>query len=138
MRVKPLHSKFPEKFPAAQCAIALTICAFATISTVDGYAVRFKEQTAKPVALPRDLYRVEIDLDYRNASFSGLVTIRFTNATRDDLDFLSFYLYPNFGLAEADEPSLVMQRITAKGQDLYYSLRSRNALLRVELPQKLH
>ncbi len=86
---------------------------------------------------PRNFYRLEIDLDYRNASFTGRELIRFTNTTREDLDFLSFYLYPNFGLLEEDQPSLAVKRVAAGGRELLYSLRSRNALLRIELPQKL-
>jgi aminopeptidase N len=85
----------------------------------------------------RNFYRLEIDLDYRNASFTGREFIRFTNTTREDLEFLSFYLYPNFGLLEEDQPSLVVKRIAVGGRELYYGLRSRNALLRIELPQKL-
>jgi hypothetical protein len=86
---------------------------------------------------PRNFYRLEIDLDYRHASFTGREFLRFTNTTREDLDFLSFYLYPNFGLLEEDQPSLVVKRVIAGGRELSYSLRSRNALLRIELPQKL-
>src|SRR5262249_23343822 len=50
---------------------------------------------------------------------------------------LNFYLYPNFGLSEEDRPSLEVQKVTAGGRELYYSLRSHNALLRVELPQRM-
>ena len=86
---------------------------------------------------PRDTYRIEIDLDYYKSSFTGREILRFTNTTREDLDFLNFYLYPNFGLSEESEPSLTVRKIAAGGRELNYSLRSRNALLRVELPQKL-
>ncbi|MGE0126931.1 MAG: M1 family aminopeptidase [Blastocatellales bacterium] len=117
----------------------MTFCALAAIPTVDGHAAKSKEQTAKPgdSSSPRDFYRVEVDIDYHKASFVGREIIRFTNITREDLDFLSFYLYPNFGLSETDEPSLAVQRVIANGKYLDFSLRSRNALLRVELPQRL-
>jgi len=127
-------------FPAAQYyVIAVTFFAFAAISTAHGQAAKFGDQATKlgDNSSPRDIYRVEIDLDYQKASFTGREILRFTNTTREDLDFLSFYLYPNFGLLEEDEPSLAVDKITAGGRDLYFSLRSRNALLRVELPQKL-
>lgn len=124
---------------ARYCALAVTFFAFAAISTAHSHSSEFKEQTAKPVdgSSPSDIYRVEIDLDYQKATFTGREFIRFTNTIREDLDFLNFYLYPNFGLSESDEPSLAVQKISASGRDLYFSLRSRNALLRVDLPQKL-
>jgi aminopeptidase N len=120
----------------------MTFCAFAAISTVGAVYARTaksKDQAAKPVdgAAPRDNYQIEIDLDYRKASFTGREIIRYTNTAREDLDHLNFYLYPNFGLSEADDPSLSVQRITTNGRDLSFSLRSHGALLRVELPQKL-
>jgi hypothetical protein len=122
--------------------IATTFCAFAALSTVcgaHGRAARSRDQAAKPVegGGQRDSYHIEIDLDYRKASFTGREVIRFTNATREDLDHLNFYLYPNFGLSESEEPSLSVQRIAAGGRDLPFSLRSQGALLRVELSQKL-
>jgi aminopeptidase N len=85
----------------------------------------------------RDSYRIEIDLDYHKASFTGRETLRFTNTTREELDFVNFYLYPNFGLSEEDKPSLSVQKVAADGRVVNYSLRSHNALLRAELPQKL-
>ncbi|MBO0725311.1 MAG: hypothetical protein J2P52_06905, partial [Blastocatellia bacterium] len=81
--------------------------------------------------------RIEIDLEYHKASFIGRETLRFTNTTREDQDFINFYLYPNFGLLDEDKPSLVVQKIMAGEQELSYSMRSRNALLRATLPQKL-
>lgn len=142
--MKPFRSQFTASFPATQYyAVAVAFCAFAALSATQGQAARFEEQAAKPPAKPvdnsarRDNYRVEIDLDYRKASFAGREVVRFTNMTREDLDFLSFYLYPNFGLSETDEPSLKVRRVTTNGRDLPHSLRSRHAALRVELPQKL-
>jgi aminopeptidase N len=106
-----------------------------------------ESQSPRPPAQPldrppdrqtsRDAYRIEIDLDYQKASFSGRETLRFTNTTREELDYVNFYLYPNFGLSEGDKPSLTVRKITVGGRELNYGTRSRNALLRVELPQKL-
>jgi aminopeptidase N len=90
---------------------------------------------ARPAS--RDAYRIEIDLDYHRASFTGRETLRFTNTSREEQDFVNFYLYPNFGLSEEDKPSLTVQKVTAGGRELSYGMRSRNALLRAELPQKL-
>ncbi|MGH9752213.1 MAG: M1 family aminopeptidase [Blastocatellia bacterium] len=111
----------------------------AAISAAYAQDTGFGDQASEPAdkPSPRDAYRVEIDLDYHNASFTGREILRFVNTTREDLDFLNFYLYPNFGLSEEDKPSLAVQKITAGRRDLHYSLRSHNALLRVELPRKL-
>ncbi len=122
--------------------IAVTFCAIAAITTTNGRAAKYDDQAARPVnhaenSGPRNVYRIEIDLDYQKASFRGREILQFTNTTREDLDFLSFYLYPNYGLLEEDAPSLTVQKVTAGARDLEFSMRSRNAMLRVELPQKL-
>ncbi|HEU0174266.1 MAG TPA: M1 family aminopeptidase [Blastocatellia bacterium] len=100
-----------------------------------GLSDRAPESTDKPSS--RDSYRIEIDLDYHKASFTGRETLRFTNTTREELDYINFYLYPNFGLSDDDKPSLAVQKVTAGGRELYFGARSHNALLRVDLPQKL-
>jgi len=137
-RVKAYRTQFPAMFPAAQYYV-IAFFALAAISAAYAREANFGDQAAKPAdkPSPRDTYRVEIDLDYHKASFTGREILRYTNATREDLDILNFYLYPNFGLSEEEEPSLKVQKVTASGRDLYYSLRSHSALLRVELPQKL-
>jgi Peptidase family M1 domain len=125
-------------FPAAQYYV-IAFFVLAAISAAYAQETGFSDQAGEPVdhPTPRDTYRVEIDLDYYKSSFTGREILRFTNTTREDLDFLNFYLYPNFGLSEESEPSLTVRKITAGGRELNYSPRSRNALLRVELPQKL-
>src|SRR5262245_17254130 len=125
-------------FPAAQYYV-IAFFVLAAISAAYAQETGFGDQAVEPVdtPTPRDTYRVEIDLDYYKSRFTGREKLRYTNTSRDALDFLNFYLYPNFGLSEEIEPSLTVRKITAGGRDLYYSLRSRNALLRVELPQKL-
>jgi Peptidase family M1 domain len=125
-------------FPAAQYYV-IAFFVLAAISAAYAQEVGFGDQAAEPADKPssRDTYRVEIDLDYHKASFTGRETLRFTNTSREDLSFINFFLYPNFGLSEGDKPSLAVQKVTTGGRELYYSLRSHNALLRVELPQKL-
>jgi hypothetical protein len=125
-------------FPAAQYYV-IAFFVLAAISAAYAQESGFGDQASEPADKPssRDAYRIEIDLDYHKASFTGRETLRFTNAAREDLSSLNFYLYPNFGLSEDDKPSLEVQKVTADGRELYYSLRSHNALLRVELPQRL-
>src|SRR5262245_6738461 len=125
-------------FPAAQYYV-IAFFVLAAISAAYAQETGFGDQAVEPVdtPTPRDTYRVEIDLDYYKSRFTGREKLRYTNTSRDALDFLNFYLYPNFGLPEESEASLKVRKISAGGRDLYYSLRSRNALLRVELPQKL-
>jgi hypothetical protein len=125
-------------FPAAQYYV-IAFFVLAAISAAYAQDAGFGDQASEPGDKPllRDSYRIEIDLDYHKASFTGREILRFTNTTREDLNFLNFYLYPNFGLSEEDKPSLSVQKVTADGKELYCSRRSNNALLRVELPQKL-
>src|SRR5262245_42483238 len=125
-------------FPAAQYYV-IAFFVLAAISAAYAQEAGFGDHAPEPADKPssRDAYHIEIDLDYHKASFTARETLRFTNAAREDLSSLSFYLYPNFGLSEEDKPSLEVQKVTAGGRELYYSLRSHNALLRVELPQKL-
>lgn len=125
-------------FPAAHYYV-IAFFVLAAISAAYAQEAGYGDQAPEPPDKPssRDAYRIEIDLDYQNATFTGRETLQLTNTTREDLNSLNFYLYPNFGLSEGDKPSLAMQKVTAGGRELYYSLRSHNALLRVELPQKL-
>jgi peptidase M1-like protein len=125
-------------FPAAQYYV-IAFFVLAALSAAYAQEAGFGEQAPEPADKPssRDAYRIEIDLDYHRASFTGREILRFTNATREDLNSLNFYLYPNFGLSDEDKPSLEVQKVTAGERELYYSLRSHNALLRVELPQRL-
>ncbi len=131
--------EFPAKFPATQYYV-IAFVVLAAISGVYAQECGFGDQASDPSAdnpTPRDTYRIEIDLDYQKSRFTGREILRFTNTTQEDLDFINFFLFPNFGLSEENEPYLTIQKISAGGRDLYYSLRSRNTLLRVELPQKL-
>ena len=82
-------------------------------------------------------YRIEIDVDYSGASFKGRQWVHFVNSTREDLENIDFHLYPNIGLAEEDEPPLTIQKVSVGSHDLKFSLRSRQTVLRVDLPAKL-
>lgn len=82
-------------------------------------------------------YEIELDLDYHHASFAGIETVRFTNSGREELEQLNFHLYPNAGLADEDDSWLSVRRITANGRELKSNLRTRQTVVRVELPAKL-
>lgn len=82
-------------------------------------------------------YRIELDINYRSSSFSGTETVRITNSSRDDLDYINFHLYPNTGLLDDDESLLSVQLVSLNGRELRFTLRSRQTILRVELPSKL-
>jgi hypothetical protein len=141
--VRPNYSQLPARFPTARrYAIAATFCAFAVITTSQKHTTTFAEQVTKAASpvektAPRDSYRIEVDLDYHNATYTGREVVRYTNPNREDLDSLNFCLYPNFGLMEDDEPSLSVRKVTAGGRDLNFGPRSRNAMIHVDLPQKL-
>jgi hypothetical protein len=85
----------------------------------------------------RQHYLIEINLDYRAATFSGREVVRLVNASRDELDSLNFALYPNNGLAETDSPWLTVQTVKLGNRELRFSTRARNSWIRVELPTKL-
>jgi hypothetical protein len=92
-------------------------------------------QAEYPLLSPR--YRIELNLDYRQATFSGIEFVQVTNTGHDELDNLIFHLYPNAGLAEGEEPWITVARISANGNDLRSNLRSRYSGLKVDLPSKL-
>lgn len=85
----------------------------------------------------RQHYLVEINLDYKAASFSGREVVRFVNATREELDNVSLALYPNSGLAENQAPWLTVQSVKQGSRELRFSVRARGGWIRVELPKKL-
>jgi hypothetical protein len=113
-------------------AVAATFCALAMIATAGD-----RIGSSSNDSFQRNHYFIEIDLDYHKAIFTGRETVRYTNTTGEEIDNVGFYLYPNFGLSEEDSPSLMVQRVSARDRELRYSLRSRNAAVRVELPEKL-
>ncbi|MGH9847639.1 MAG: M1 family aminopeptidase [Blastocatellia bacterium] len=82
-------------------------------------------------------YQLEIDLDFRGASFTGRQRIGFSNSSREEVESLFFTLYPNVGYAEEEGPWLSVQDVSLWGRTLRYSMRGRNTVLKVDLPQKL-
>ncbi|MEO6725755.1 MAG: M1 family aminopeptidase [Blastocatellia bacterium] len=102
------------------------------------YPTAAKRQTRQPdFAFSGIRYRIELDLDFRNATFSGNEIVHFTNAGRDDLDSVLFNLYPNVGLTEEEPRWLNVNSVTSNGRELRFSLRSRQAAIKVDLPSKL-
>lgn len=85
----------------------------------------------------RNLYRMEIDLDYREAKYSGWEVVRFVNTTREEMDGLFFNLFPNMGLEEDESPWLTVSRVTAGMRELRFGMRSRSSVIKVELGRKL-
>ncbi|MBL8167233.1 MAG: hypothetical protein JNJ50_03720 [Acidobacteria bacterium] len=98
---------------------------------------RDRRMTQTDLTPPRPQYRVELNLDYHAASFTGRETVRFANATRDEWENVTFHIYPNLGLTEEDDPWLVVQRVSCQGRELKFSTRARQAVLKVELPTRL-
>jgi hypothetical protein len=84
-----------------------------------------------------DHYSLEIDVDYRNGSYTGQEKINVINRGRDELDSVYFILYPNVGLPETELPWVSVQRVAEGSRELRFGLRSRNAVIKVELSQKL-
>lgn len=91
-------------------------------------------------------YRIELDINAAEQSFVGHEIVRFTNATRRELDQINFHLYPNIGQDENEFPWLTVHgvsltaddaRLLAKGQGVRFALRARNSILQVKLPFKL-
>ncbi|MFN7927134.1 MAG: hypothetical protein U0Y68_04170 [Blastocatellia bacterium] len=91
-------------------------------------------------------YRIELDINAQEQSFVGHEMVRFTNATRRELEQINFHLYPNIGQEESEFPWLTVHgvsltaddaRLLAKGQGVRFALRARNSILQVKLPFKL-
>jgi hypothetical protein len=82
-------------------------------------------------------YQVSLEIDYRLMKFTGRETVRFVNQTRDELDDLSFHLYPNVGLEEDVAPWLTVKRVLLDSRELRFNLKSRGSVVRVHLPAKL-
>jgi hypothetical protein len=105
-------------------------------------------EESRPVtaSLSDQSYRLELEVNYPERSFSGTELVRFTNATRRDLDQVNFHLYPNIGQNEDEFPRLTVQgvglttselRRSKKGEGVRFALRARNSILQVKLPFKV-
>ena len=86
---------------------------------------------------PLTTYQLTVEMSYRTASFTGREEVSFANETREAIDSVSFYLYPNIGLEEESKPRLVIHRVTVSGRDAPFSFQSRGFILRVVLPNKV-
>ncbi len=106
------------------------LTAFAGLATAN-------ERAAVSAPAAPNRYRIEIDVDYQGSKFTGVQIVNYTNTTREDLDSINFHLYPNFGISEEEEPWVSVQQVSTRSRDLKFSLRQRNIVLKVDLPNKL-
>lgn len=104
------------------------------------------ESRAVYPSFSKQSYRIELDINAQEQSFTGTEIVRFTNATRRELDQINFHLYPNIGQEENEFPWLTVNgvslnvddaRALAKGQGVRFALRARNSILQIKLPFKL-
>jgi Peptidase family M1 domain len=104
------------------------------LATELGYAgIGFRVQPA----LAKQYYSLNLDIDYEGARIKGRELVRFSNSTHQDLETVTFHLYPNVGLTEEEEPWIVVTRVLSGGRDLRVMSKSRGAVLKVWLPAKL-
>lgn len=120
-------------YPARRAAGMILLCLVLLVLPVRADQRR-TEMTGEQ-AVPH--YQIRVNIDYRLLRFTGREVVRFTNHSQDDLDSLSFHLYPNVGLAEDAAPWLTVKRATVAEQELRFSLRSHGNVIRVQLPGKL-
>ncbi|MBI1766699.1 MAG: hypothetical protein HYR56_35280 [Acidobacteria bacterium] len=116
-----------RQFVLAACWLVLALCAQARYVRAEQVAQFFSRQH----------YLIEISLDYRAATFSGREVGRFVNATREELESVSFALYPNSGVTDREAPWLTVQNVKQGSRELRFSARARGGWIRVELPKKL-
>ena len=112
----------------------MLLCILAIAASASGRNSR-QGQAEFAVLAPR--YRIELNLDYRQATFSGIEFVHITNTSHEELDNLIFHLYPNAGLAEGEDPWMTVSRISLNGNTLRGNLRTRHSGLKVDLPYKL-
>lgn len=84
-----------------------------------------------------DRYALDIDVDFHHGSFTGVEKIKLLNRGRDELESVFFVLYPNVGLPESEAPWLTVGRISEGEREMHFAFRSRNSVIKVDLPQKL-
>lgn len=90
-------------------------------------------------------YQIDLNVDFQNQTLAGSEIVRFTNATRRDLDQVSFHLYPNLGQDEEEFPWLTVQGVSLRGAEkrqgvkegVRFALKARNSILQVKFPFKL-
>ena len=119
--------RLPLRYAALVCLLLISS---------SGQAREDRRLPADPPSLNQH-YRIEIDVGYHSASFTGREVVRFDNFMPHELENVCFHLYPNVGLGENESPWLTVRRVSAGGRELRFSLKSRNTVLKVELPHKL-
>jgi len=132
MRVVKSNPKHPL-FQAGFHAGLVVVCLLAT--TLQSQADNLRKNQGEVILAPS--YSIRLDLDYREARFTGAEKVKIYNTSRDEIDQINFHLYPNAGLLDEDPPCLSVQRITLDGRELRFTSRPRQTLLKVELPFKL-
>jgi hypothetical protein len=118
--------------PGFQAGLVL-FCLLAT--TLQSQADNLRKSQNEATLTPS--YSINLDLDYREARFTGTEKVKIHNTSRDEIDQISFHLYPNAGLLDEDPPCLSVQRITLDGRELRFTSRPRQTLLKADLPFKL-
>jgi aminopeptidase N len=96
-----------------------------------------RRAAAREPAKSAQHYQLSLEVDYRLRRFTGREVVRFVNNTRDELDSVSFHLYPNVGLSEDTAPWLTIRRVLIDAREQRFLLRSRGTVARVPLPVKL-
>lgn len=82
-------------------------------------------------------YKISLEVDYRAAMLAGREVVGVVNSTRHDLESVNFFLYPNVGQSDEEEPYLQVRRVSSDGHELSVSARARMTLIQVALPAKL-
>lgn len=132
--MNPQLNKYHRNRNRIQPCGAILLCILVIAASARGKNTP-QGQTEFTLLSPR--YRIELNLDYRQATFSGIEFVHVTNTGHDELDNLIFHLYPNAGLAEGEEPWITVSRISLNSNNLRTNLRSRHSGLKVDLPTKL-
>lgn len=132
MRIVMSNPKHPLYQPGFHAGLMM-VCLLAT--TLQSHADHLRKNQNEATLTPS--YSINLDLDYREAKFTGTEKVKIHNTSRDEIDQINFHLYPNAGLLDEDPPCLSVQRITLDGRELRFTSRPRQTLLKAELPFKL-
>ena len=120
----------------------LFLCGFGCI----GILAQADETRLTYPSFSNQSYRITLDVNYQEQTFSGQEIVRFTNSTRRDLEQINFHLYPNIGQEEDEFPWLTVQGValvpgdyllSTKGALVRFALKARNSMLQIKLPFKL-
>jgi len=88
----------------------------------------------------RDRYRIDLELDYAGARYSGRQSFYWTNREGSAVEALEFSLYPNVGLDLEDDEgagSLLVKEVGAVGRQVKWSHRSKRTLVRIEFERRI-